>query len=125
LVRGFMEVKLALIVGILYAAGIYLMLNRSFVRLIIGIVVLGHATNLFLFVISRLTRGEPAMVAEGAQQPDAPFADPVPQALILTAIVIGFGIQAFAIILLKRVYQTARTSDLDDLDDTDKLDPKA
>jgi multicomponent Na+:H+ antiporter subunit C len=120
-----MEVKLALIVGILYAAGIYLMLNRSFVRLIIGIVVLGHATNLFLFVISRLTRGEPAMVAEGAQQPDAPFADHVPQALILTAIVIGFGIQAFAIILLKRVYQTVRTSDLDDLDDTDKLDPKA
>ncbi len=100
------------------------MLRRSFVKLIIGMVLLGHATNLFLFVISRIERGVPALVAEGEVRPATLFADPLPQALNLTAIVISFGIQAFAIILLKRFYWIKGTSDLDTLQDTDKIDPK-
>ena len=119
-----MDLILPLITGTLYAAGMYLMLRRSFVKLIIGIVILGHATNLFLFVISRITRGAPALVDEGQTQPQTLFADPLPQALILTAIVISFGIQAFAIVLLKRVYLQTGTSDLDRLDVTDKIDDK-
>jgi multicomponent Na+:H+ antiporter subunit C len=119
-----MNILLPIVTGILYAAGIYLMLRRSFVKLIIGMVVLGHATNLFLFVISGITRGQPALVAEGDTVPTTLFADPLPQALILTAIVISFGIQAFAIVLLKRVYQQTGSSILDNLNVTDKIDPK-
>jgi multicomponent Na+:H+ antiporter subunit C len=116
-----MDIILPFIVGILYSAGVYLMLHRSFVRLVFGIVVLGHATNMLLFVIGRLTRGETALVPENGFEIGEAIPDPVPQALILTAIVIGFGVQAFAIVLLKRVYQSIKTNDLDDLNTTDKL----
>lgn len=86
-------------------------------KLILGIIVMGQATNLFLFVISRLSR-EPALL--GDNEADLlSIADPVPQALILTAIVIGFGIQAFAMVLLKTAYQLKNTDDLDDLTKTD------
>lgn len=117
-----MELLIPIVVGILYAAGIYLVLHRNFLKLIIGLVVLGHATNLFIFTISRLTRGNPALISEGAETGDASFADPVPQALILTAIVIGFGIQAFAIVLIKRSHDALKTNDTNDLDQTDHLD---
>lgn len=88
-------------------------------KLILGIIVMGHATNLFLFVISRLSR-EPALL-DNTEADILTIADPVPQALILTAIVIGFGIQAFAMVLLKRAYQSKGTDDLDDLTKTDTL----
>jgi multicomponent Na+:H+ antiporter subunit C len=119
-----MDLILPIITGILYTAGMYLMLRRSFVKLIIGMVILGHASNLFLFVISRITRGAPALVKEGVTAPQTLIADPLPQALILTAIVISFGIQAFAIILLKRLFLQTGTSDLDRLDVTDKIEEK-
>jgi multicomponent Na+:H+ antiporter subunit C len=117
-----MDIALALLTGLAYAAGIYLMLHRSFVKVIIGMSILGYATNMFLFVISRLTRSNPALVAEGQQAVTEPFADPVPQALILTAIVIGFGIQAFAVVLIKRAHQTLNTGDLDQLNKTDAVE---
>lgn len=116
-----MEIVLPIITGIFYSAGLYLMLNRSFIKLIIGLVILGHASNLFIFTVSGLTRGEPPLIAENAKQIAEPMADPVPQALILTAIVIGFGIQAFAIILLKRTYEIIGTDDIDELNVTDKI----
>lgn len=115
-----MDLLLPILTGILYAAGLSLLLHRSFMKMILGIIVMGHATNLFLFVVSRLSR-EPALLGEGEASLST-IADPVPQALILTAIVIGFGIQAFAIVLLKRAYQSKKTDDLDDLTRTDSLD---
>ncbi len=117
-----MDILLSVLTGLAYAAGIYLMLHRSFVKVIIGMAILGYATNLFLFVVSRLTRANPALVPEGAQVVTEPFADPVPQALILTAIVIGFGIQAFAVVLIKRGHQSLNTGDLDQLNKTDALE---
>jgi multicomponent Na+:H+ antiporter subunit C len=116
-----MEIILPIVVGLLYTIGIYMMLQRSFVKLIIGLVMIGHASNLFLFVISRITRGQTPLVAVGELQPSVPFADPFPQALVLTAVVIGFGIQAFAIVLIKRTFQNVETDDLDDLDSTDEV----
>jgi len=107
-----MELILALVVGALYAGGLYLMMRRSIVKLIIGLALLGHAANLLIFTIGRLDHNTPPLIASGAQQMSGSFADPVPQALILTAIVIGFGVQAFALVLLKRVYQTLGTDDL-------------
>jgi multicomponent Na+:H+ antiporter subunit C len=114
-----MEIVLAFVVGGLYAAAVYLMLRRSLVKLIFGLVLLGHASNLLIFTAGRLARGQPPIVASGETAPPAPYADPVPQALILTAIIISFGVQAFAIVLLKRAYQTAGTDDLDELKSTD------
>jgi multicomponent Na+:H+ antiporter subunit C len=114
-----MDLLLAIIVGILYAAGMYMMLRRSILKLIIGLILLSHAANLFIFTISRITRGNPPLIEEGEAYISGPYADPVPQALILTAIVISFGVQSFAIVLLKKVYQAANTDDLDQLKTTD------
>ena len=115
-----MEVIMALIVGALYAGGVYMIRRRSLVKLIIGLALLGHATNLLIFSTGDLVRGNPPLIQEGMQAPLEPFADPLPQALILTAIVIGFGAQAFAIVLIKRVYQRIGTDDLDQLTATDR-----
>ena len=114
-----MEIVLALVIGVLYAAGLYMMMRRNMVKLIAGLAMLGYASNLLIFTVSRLTRAEPPLVPEGASVPPEPFADPVPQALILTAIVIGFGMQAFALVLIKRVFQTSGTDDLDELTSTE------
>lgn len=116
-----MNFLLALIVGLLYGAGTYLILRRSLVKVIFGLIFLGHAANLLIFTIGRLTKGAPAFIPKGAETLVEPYADPLPQALILTAIVIGFGVQAFAIVLFKRTYQTVGTDDLDKMKSTDEL----
>jgi multicomponent Na+:H+ antiporter subunit C len=116
-----MTFLLAILVGVLYSAGIYMILRRSLVKVIIGLIFLGHAANLLIFAIGRVTKGIPAFVPKGSDTLVEPFADPLPQALILTAIVIGFGVQAFAIVLFKRAYQTVGTDDLDEMRTTDKL----
>lgn len=117
-----MNLMMAVLVGALYTAGIYMILRRSMVKVILGLIFLGHAANLLIFTIGNLTKGKPAFVPEGMQSLAEPFADPLPQALILTAIVIGFGLQAFAIILFKRAYKTVGSDDIDKLNCTDELD---
>lgn len=114
-----MELLLAITVGGLYAAGFYMILRRSLVKVIIGLALLSHAANLFLFTVGGLTRGESPLIPAGSETPVGAYADPLPQALILTAIVIGFGLQAFALVLFKRVYQTIDSDDLDDLKATE------
>ncbi len=114
-----MELILIIIIGVLYTAGLYMMMRRSFVKVIIGLILLGHAANLLIFAVGRITKGRPAFIADNGSILE-PFADPLPQALILTAIVIGFGVQAFAIVLFKRAYQTAGTDDLDEMKKTDE-----
>ncbi|NDJ76346.1 MAG: Na+/H+ antiporter subunit C [Chloroflexi bacterium] len=115
-----MEVILAIVIGALYAAGLYMMMRRSFVKLVIGLSLLGYASSLLIFTVNGVTRGQPPLVQEGMTQPVEPFADPLPQALILTAIVIGFGVQAFALVLFKRTYQSANTDDLDGIKSTEE-----
>ena len=110
-----MELLLALACGVLYAAGIYLMLRRRLAQLIIGIALLSNGTNLLIFTAGGLTRGRPPVVPDGAQALVAPYADPVPQALVLTAIVIGFGLLAFLLVLAHRVHATVGTDDIDDV----------
>jgi len=115
-----MDIVLPFLTGLLFAVGLYLILHRHFFKLILGIILFGLATNLFIFTIGRLTRGGSPIIPQGSEVATEPYADPVPQALLLTAIVIGFGIQAFAIVLIKSVYQTFGTNNLDDLNNTDK-----
>ncbi|MCO6484728.1 MAG: Na+/H+ antiporter subunit C [Saprospiraceae bacterium] len=116
-----MEVLLALMTGLLYAAGLYLMLRRSMVKLIIGLVLLGNGANLLIFLLGRIVKGAPPIIRADANVLTGLYADPVPQALILTAIVISFGLQSFAIILFKRAYKVLDTDDLDQMRDTDDL----
>jgi multicomponent Na+:H+ antiporter subunit C len=110
-----MEAVMALVVGVLFATGLYLMLRRGIVKLLIGLALLSNAANLLIFTAAGFTRGRAPLVPEGAAQPEPPFADPLPQALILTAIVIGLGLLAFAIILVHKVHQIIQTDDLDEL----------
>ncbi len=110
-----MEAVIAFLVGLFLSAAIYLMLSRSLVRVLIGVLVLGNGVNLLIFVAGRLTRASPPIIAGGAAAPVVPFANPLPQALILTAIVIGFAMFAFLIVLAFRAYQAM------DADDTEHM----
>ena len=114
-----MTTLLAVVIGVLYAAGLYLVMRRSVVKLVLGLALLGHAANLLIFTVGRLSRAAAPIVPEGAARLVPPHADPVPQALILTAIVIGFGVQAFALVLVKRAHRETGTDDLDALRSTD------
>lgn len=119
-----MIVMLALVIGGLYAAGLYMMLRRSITKLIIGLSLLSHASNLLIFTTGGLVRARPPIIADDATHIIKPFADPVPQALVLTAIVISFGVTAFALVLLHRTYLTIGTDDLDELSRTDAAKPE-
>ena len=110
-----MEMLLALASGVLYAAGIYLMLRRRLAQLIVGLGLLSNGTNVLIFTAGGLTRGRPPVVPGGAERLAAPYADPVPQALVLTAIVIGFGLLAFSLVLAHRVHATIGTDDVDEV----------
>lgn len=110
-----MEPVIALLVGLFIAAASYLMLSRALVRVLLGIVVLGNAVNLLIFVSGRLTRAAPPIVPKGETVPTGYFPNPLPQALILTAIVIGFAMFAFLIVLAFRAYQEM------DADDTNHM----
>ena len=111
-----MEALLALASGALYAAGIYLMLRRRLAQLIIGLGLLSNGTNLLIFTAGGLTRAPSARRSREARQCSCqPYADPVPQALVLTAIVIGFGLTAFSLVLAHRVHATVGTDDVDDV----------
>lgn len=94
-----MEPALAILIGILVAVAVWLMLSRNLVRLLLGFAMLSNAVNLAIFVAGRLTRAAPPLVPEAAEGFAGAFANPLPQALVLTAIVIGFGLLAFALVL--------------------------
>ena len=114
-----METLLALVVGSLYAAAIYMLLRRSIVKIVIGLILLSNAANLLIFTAAGLTRAAPPLIPADALQPVGAVADPLPQALVLTAIVIAFGVLAFAVVLIHRAYEVVGTDDLDRMKSTD------
>ncbi|AYF85759.1 Na+/H+ antiporter subunit C [Pseudomonas sp. JS3066] len=91
-----MEALFAVTLGLLTASGIYLLLRGRTFPVVLGLTLLSYAVNLFLFAMGRLA-GEAAVLGRDVQ-----FADPVPQALVLTAIVIGFAMTAFVVVLALR-----------------------
>jgi len=117
-----MEIVFIVLIAVLYAGGIFMLLRRSMVKLLIGITLLGNGANLLIFLLGNITKGKPPVIDSAAKLFTDIYADPVPQALILTAIVIGFGIQSFAIVLLKRVYVLVNSDDLDDLNTPEEED---
>jgi len=114
-----MEFLLAFVIGGLFAAAIYMILRRCVVKLIMGLTLLSHASNLLLFSIGRLMRGKVPIIEEGSAQITESVSDPLTQALILTAIVISFGLTAFVIVLIEQVYQVVGVDDVDKLKVTD------
>ena len=108
-----MEPVIAVLVGVLMAATVYLMLSRSFVRFIFGLALLSHAANLVIFASGGMTRARPPLVAAGESLPPPDIANAVPQALMLTAIVISFSLLTFALVLAFRTYQELETLDTD------------
>lgn len=116
-----MELILAIFIGILYAGGVYLVLRRSIVKVILGTFVLANATNLIIFLAGGIKRSGEAFIAEGKETVDlAAISDPLPQALILTAIVISLGIAAYILALKYRYFEVTETHDLDQLSKTDQ-----
>lgn len=113
-----MEILLAILVGILYTAGVYMILRRSIVKFIIGIIFLSNATNLLVFLASGIVSGKPVFVGNEPANASQ-MADPLPQALVLTAIVIGFGIVVFTLALKYKFFELTGTDDLDQLKKTD------
>lgn len=108
-----MEPIVAVLVGVLMAATVYLMLSRNFVRFIFGLALLSHAANLVIFASGGMTRARPPLIAPGASAPLPGISNAVPQALILTAIVISFSLLTFALVLAFRTYQELETVDTD------------
>ena len=108
-----METVLCVTVGLFFTAGIYLMLSQHFVRILLGIAIFGNAVNLMIFTAGRLTRAAPPVIGDGPLTV-AP-ANPLPQALILTAIVISFSIFAFLLVLAFRAYQSLETDSVTEM----------
>lgn len=109
-----MEAAVAILAGLFTAAGIYLLLSRALVRLLLGLVLLGNGINLLILTAGRLTHDQPPILVDGPSIGQT-VANPLPQALILTAIVIGFGLFVFVVVLTFRTYQAL------DADNTDHL----
>ena len=93
------EWALAACVALVAGAGLYLASSRDLVSLVVGLALLGSAVNLFVFAAGGLGEAAAPIIAAGAAAPLAPLANPVPQALVLTAIVIGFAFACFGIAL--------------------------
>lgn len=110
-----MEILLVLLVAAFYSSGIFMMLRRSMVKLLIGLILLGNGANILIFLVGGLTKAKTSIIGEESISLKDIYADPVPQSLILTAIVISFALTAFAIVLLKKVYATTGSDDLDTL----------
>lgn len=109
-----MTLLLAVVIGVLFGTAVFMMLRRSLVKVLIGLAVLGQAGNLLVFTAGGINepRGKTPLVGPGEASLMQPYQDPIPQALVLTAIVIGFGVMAFALTVFKQTYRATGTDDL-------------
>jgi len=108
-----METVLAITVGIFFAVSIYLMLSKHIIRILLGVSIFGNAVNLTIFTSGRIVREVPPIIPVDLDVPAGITANPLPQALILTAIVISFSFFAFLLVLAFRTYQELGTDDTD------------
>lgn len=102
---------LVILMGILYSSGVYLMLERSMTRVVLGFLLVGNATNILILVMGG-GRGVAPILGNGTSVEN--FSDPLPQAFILTAIVITFGVSAFLLALIYRSWRLSRADELQD-----------
>ena len=105
-----MILTLAVVVGVLYAVGTYLLLQRNLTRIVIGLAIMGHGANLLLLAAGG-RRGQAPIIGSAAP---SEFADPLPQAMALTAIVITFGVAAFLLALAYRSWLLRHDDEVED-----------
>ncbi|WP_071393698.1 Na(+)/H(+) antiporter subunit C [Bacillus tuaregi] len=113
-----MEILMAVVIGVLFMSATYLMLSKSLLRIIVGTGLLSHGAHLLLLTMGGLKRGAAPLLGENASS----YTDPIPQALILTAIVISFGVTAFFLVLAYRTYQELGTDNTERLRGTEGND---
>ncbi|HJF30607.1 MAG TPA: Na(+)/H(+) antiporter subunit C [Sporosarcina psychrophila] len=113
-----MEFVMAIVIGILFMAAVYLILSRSLLKIILGTGLLSHGVHLLVLTMGGLSGASPPVLAEGVTD----YADPLPQALILTAIVISFGVTAFILVLAYRTYAEHQTDDMNLMKGNDEHD---
>lgn len=118
-----MEALLAVVAGSLFATSFYLLLRRNLLRFVVGLIILSNAANLVIFTMGRLTRENPPIIPHDAHVPPEPYANPLPQALILTAIVISFGLLAFTLVLVYRNYRSTDTLDIERIRSAEPPEP--
>lgn len=106
-----METLMSFAIGILFTIGVYMILSKSLLRIILGTSLLTHGIHLLLLTMSGLKTGAPPLLGEDAGM----YVDPLPQALILTSIVISFGVTSFFFVLAYRAYQRLGTDDMEQL----------
>lgn len=104
-----METLIIILSGVLVTVATYLVLSRSLIRVILGMAILTHAGHLLLMTMGGLKTGSAPLLGEGAEV----YTDALPQALILTSIVINFAVTAFFLVLVYRTYQEIGTDNLD------------
>ena len=109
------EVVLAVAIGALFALGTFLVLRRDLVRVVWGVAIISQAANVYLVTMGGIGGEVPVLAHHGSEHAVEGIADPLVQALVLTAIVIGFGTTAFALVLTYRVYQEHGTIDVTEL----------
>lgn len=102
---------MALVIGILFTIGTYLILSKTMLRVILGTSIIGHGVNLLILTMGGLKRGGPPLLG----LKESLFTDPLPQALLLTAIVINFATTALVLVLSYRTYKVLGTDDLDEI----------
>jgi multicomponent K+:H+ antiporter subunit C len=97
-----MELLLASAIGVLTAAGVYLLLRARTFEVVVGLTLLSYAVNVMIFAMGRLSPGKPPIIRDGVATTLANYADPLPQALVLTAIVISFAMTALLLVIAVR-----------------------
>jgi len=117
-----MDAVLAVLGGTMIAGGIYLMLDKNLIRFIFGLALGSNAVNLLIFAAGRPNTSHPPLIPQEAAVPATTVANSLPQALILTAIVIGFALLVFVFILFFRAYESLGTIDTDALNGDERLD---
>lgn len=122
-----METLLSIVVGCLFGVSVYLLLRRHLLRVVFGLILLTNTVNLLLLTLGGLTRNAPPVIPDGESVPLEVVANPLPQALILTSIVISFGVLAFVLLLVYRTEKVFETMDVDRLrlesDSPDRASP--
>ncbi len=117
-----MEIIMSMVIGVCYACAIFLLLQKRLLQVVIGISILGHSTNLLIIVASGLRGSTLPIIAKGAETLSDSAVDPLPQALILTAIVIGLALFGFSLALAYRCVAVLGHDDIDQITHTDSLD---
>lgn len=107
-----LSLTLVIVMAVLYACGIYLMLERSLTRVVLGFLLVGNATNLLIILMAGPTGLAP--IVDDPNADPAQYTDPLPQFMLLTAIVITFAVSAFVLALIYRSWRLANADDLDD-----------